>query len=829
MLSVAGMTPAGAQRLPTGQRLHPLGRQVSVGGTLPLNAVAVPWTKRLVVTCGGALQGLSVLDLARGRQIGFLPYQALTEGKGYTPTGSTFYGLAVAPDGHTVYAARGSQDEIGVYTLGGSGALAEAGTLDEPTGDPKQSNFPAGIALSSHGRRLYAANNLSDTLAVFDVPAKKLLGRVPVGGYPLSVAALPDGSKVYVSSERDGVVSVVAPDTLTKRRDIPTGAHPDALLLSPDAARLFVANADSDTVSIVDTRTDAVLRTILLRPSAARGLPGVTPTGLALSPDARTLYVSLADMDAVAVVALNARRDDAALRGYVQAGWYPTAVSVTNGGRTLCVVNAKGARARTPNPQGPGPTGLGAPARYVHNLLTGAVSLVPVPDTKTLAHETRLVLADNSVSAPLDADAALTTRRLQALPIKHVIYIIKENRTYDQVLGDLPQGNGDPALALFGRDVTPNLHALASQFVLLDNFYACAEVSPDGWNWSTSGFANEYVQRTVPESYSERRGSARPSVRSYDYEGENRDVAVALQHTPDVAESPGGYLWDAVARHRLSYRNYGCFLTFAGNLPDKPALQDHTCPDYAPFTMKFADSDAWVSESLPGPGQTAYGPDKAPSRFSAWKQEFDGFVKRGALPAFEIVRLPRDHTQATAPGYDSPRAMAADNDYAVGEIAQAVSHSPFWKSTAIFVVEDDAQNGPDHVDCHRTTAYVLSPYITHGAVDHHFYNTDSLLRTMEILLGLKPMTRLDALAPPIRAFSPTPDLTPFAATLPDKTLLAEKNTRESYGAARSAHLNFSEADEAPDDVLNDILWHSIKGRDVPQPAPRHSFADLPGD
>ena len=462
----------------------------------------------------------------------------------------------------------------------------------------------------------------------------------------------------------------------------------------------------------------------------------------------------------------------------------------------------------------------GNPARHIHDILTGSLSLIPVPNAATLAHDTRVVLADSSISRPLDPDAPAAARILSGLPIKHVFYIIKENRTYDQVLGDDPRGMGDPSLVLFGKNVTPNLHALADRFVLLDNFYACAEVSPDGWNWITSGFANDYVQRTVPESYSERKNSPRPTVRPYDYEGENRGASPSLTGQQDIAESPGGYIWDAVTHAGLTLRNYGCFLSFQGDRPTKPALVNTTCPNFAPFGMKYADSDAWQALSLPPP--TLYGPRLSPSRFTAWKREFDAYVKTNTLPSFEIIRLPRDHTQATDPGYASPLAMAADNDYAVGEIAEAVSHSPYWNSSAIFVVEDDAQNGPDHIDCHRTTAYVLSPFIKSHSVDHHFYNTDSLLRTMELLLHLAPMTRYDASAPPLRAFTRTPSVAPYAAILPDKSILAQINPPDGYKAALSHSLNFTDADAAPDAVVNEILWHSIKGENVPLPPARHA-------
>ncbi len=837
LFSLVCVLPASAQRLPTGQRLSPVAGQIALSGTLPLGAAGVPGTARVVVSCSGALQGLSVIDMQTRSQLSFLPFQTLKkEADGaisYSPTGSSFYGVAVSPRGQTVYAAQGSMERVGIFRLSPLGALTQTGALAEPTGDPKRSNFPCGVALNGAGTRLYAANNLSDSLAVFDVPRHALLGRVPVGGYPLAVAALPDSAKVYVACEQSGTVAVVNPRALSHTGDIATGSHPDALCLSRDGKRLFVANAGSDTISIVDTRTDRVLRTLLLRPAAARGLPGATPTSLALTADEQTVCVTLADMNAVALVRLNKARNDGSLRGLLPCGWYPSAVCAVPGIRSMCIINAKGARGRFANPQGSGPTGLGTRTRYIHNLLTGTAQCLSLPTPAKLGILTRQVLADNSVTQSLDTDALQTARALGRLPIKHVLYIIKENRTYDQVLGDIHTGNGDPSLTLFGRAVTPNLHALAEQFVLLDNCYACAEVSPDGWNWSTSGFANDYVQRTVPENYSERKQTPRPPVRSYDYEGENRSSTPSLHQGIDVSESPGGYIWDAVAHAGLPLRNYGCFLTFQGDHPTKPALVGATSPDFAPFNMKYADSDAWVTLGLRPPGQGLpkpgdpplkdehlYGPSHLPSRYTAWKREFDGYVKNNNLPAFEIIRLPRDHTSATTPGMDTPQAMAADNDYAMGELVQAISHSPFWGSTAVFVIEDDAQNGPDHVDCHRTTAYVLSPYIKRGLVDRHFYNTDSLLRTIELLLHLQPMTRYDAVAPPLRAFTATPDLTPFTALLPDKTLLDQRNTSASYGAAQSRRLDFRDADAAPDAAVNTLLWRSIKGASVPLPAVR---------
>ena len=831
LLALLTIMPVRAQRLPTGQILRPAGVQVPLGGTLALGAVPISGTPYVVVNCGGGLQALTTVNTQTGKAVSTTAFQTTNippvKGQPYTLTGSAWYGLTA--HGRTLYAAGGGTDTVHVYAVKDDGSLAVQGELTEPTGSAKQFNFPAGLALNGPGTRLYAANNLSDTLAVWDTGTRRLLGTVPVGGYPLAALALPDSGKVYVACEQSGTVTVVDPRGQKRLRDIRTGSHPDALCLSRDRKRLFVANAGSDTLSIIDTQTDKVLQTVLLRPAQVRGLPGATPTGLALSPDEHTLYVTLADMNAVAVLGVNAKRTDATLRGYVPVGWYPSAVTVNNNG--LCVVNAKGSTAQTPNPRGPGPLSTGDPARYVNFLLQGTVTLLPAPDAKTLAAGTQNVLNNNGIAAPLDADAPAVTQDLAALPVKHVLYIIKENRTYDQVFGDMEQGDGNPTLALFGRAVTPNQHALAEQFVLMDNFYCCAEVSADGWNWSTSGFANDYVQRTVSESYGER-GKARPQARPYDYEGENRDKSLSLMGGTDVAESPGGYIWDDAAAHGLSIRNYGCFLSGDTDPQStKPVLTHNTCPDYAPFAMNHADSDGWVTLHLPPTGQYIPKPGEdpepnltyvkgEPSRYSAWKKEWDGYVRDGNLPNLEVLRLPRDHTAGTTFPLDSPRAMAADNDYAVGEIAAAVSHSPYWASTAIFVVEDDAQNGPDHVDCHRSPALVISPYTQKGSTDLRFYNTDSMLRTMETLLHLPPMTRLDASAPPLRGFSSTPDLTPFAAILPDPAILGEKNAKTAYGAARSAQLNFRQADAAPDAELNDILWHAIKGANVPLPLVR---------
>jgi YVTN family beta-propeller protein len=813
---------ADMRRLPTGQLLTPVGTSIPLDGTMAENAVRIPNKPWIAVVCSGARQSLSIVDVDAQKVLSSVQYQALDSFKGtYVPTGSVYYGLAVSPDGETLYAARGSEDKISSYSIGSDGSLKLLADYDEPVANPKASNFPSGVAIDPASGMLFAANNMSDTLAVFSATSPGTAPALyPIHSYPLAVALDSQSNKLYVSSERDSSLSVYPEGPSPKISSIAVGSHPDALLLTADDKYLYVANGDSDSISIVDTATDTVIQTLLLRPAAVSGLPGATPTGLALSPDEHELYVTLADMNAVAVVRLAETRSDGRVLGYIPTGWYPTAVTVSPNGNELVVVNAKGSTPKMPNPGGQSPI---YPSNQFkdHYILTSTVSIIPIPSSKKLAEDTRRTLIDNAVTNPIDRDAESNFKLLSNLPIKHIIYIIKENRTYDEVLGDMAQGNGDPHLTLFGQSVTPNQHAICNQFVLMDNFYVCAEVSPDGWNWSTSGFAEEYVQRSVPENYSEDKKTPRRVARSYDYEGENRDLAVSDRGISDVATSPGGYIWDEFAKEGLSYRNYGSFLSEDGDRPAKPALINHTSPLYAPFDMKYADSDVYAVNGLLSPGQSKYVPKDIPSRYTAWKTEFDHFVQDDQLPAFELIRLPRDHTAGTTPGLNTPQAMAADNDYAVGEICQAVSHSPYWKDTAIFVLEDDAQNGPDHVDCHRSTAYIISPYIKRSLVDHHFYNTDSFLRTMEILLHVPPMTRLDASAPPMGSFTKKPDLTPFNAIVPEFTLVTAVNPGNAVDAALSKKMNFAIADDAPDMLLNEVLWHSIKGN-IPMPQPRNS-------
>ncbi|HZP80986.1 MAG TPA: alkaline phosphatase family protein [Chthonomonadaceae bacterium] len=825
-----------ATPLVTGKALTPQGKQTNVG-SFPANMLLTPNRRFLVVSNTGFRQFVSVLSAEDGRLLSQLGFNGLRKDESLKREG-LYYGLAFGPerDGQTtLYVSRGAEDRVSILAIDTDGKLTDTGkVLDNPSSVPKSMSphHIAGLALNRDGSRLYAVNNNTSafteqkgSLSILDTAANKVVAKVPLPGFPYAVAALTAGpnaeKKVYVTSERDGVVSVVNPETATVSKNVRTGMHPMALLLDRAQTRLFVANAGSDTVSILNTQSDKVERTILLRPNDLRGLPGATPTNLALSPDESRLYVTLADMNAVAIVDLKAN----ALAGYIPVGWYPTAVVVSPDGQRLFVANAKGVATRNPNGKPVGENGV--LGQYIENIIEGTVSTLDTPSADELSRLTAQVIANNRVRPDLEREVRAGFRNPG---IKHVIYIIKENRTYDQVLGDMPQGNGDPSLVLFGKEVTPNLHALAERFVLLDNFYCCAEVSADGWQWSVAGMTSEYTSRNAPYNYSGR-------GRSYDFEGQNNSVPVDLLGIPDVARPPSGYLWELCAKKGLSFRNYGFYVSSADadsigpdgkplaedNTPNKKALVGKTDVNFRYFDMAYADSDAWMLHNAPAPKQTkAYGQFNAPSRFAEWKREFDAYLKNGDLPRFMMVRFPRDHTQGTAPDMSSPRAMVADNDYAVGQLVEAVSHSPYWKETAICIVEDDAQNGYDHVDAHRSIAFVISPYIKKGTVDSRFYNTDSMLRTMELLLGLPPMSQYDAIAAPIAVFGPTADnAEPYTAILPAREIISEVNRATAYRAQDSARLIHPLlADATPDDELNDILWHAIKGIHTPKPPKR---------
>ena len=887
----AGLLAAGlkaADQLNTGKKISPVGTQQNVG-SLPMNLITSPDGKYAIATDMGFREQLTSLRTSDGTKVSSITYgdpASLT-----TNTNGLYYGLAFGSNGK-LYAAQGENQTIAVVNLDSSGNLTQVDSIATKKGD-----FPSGLAADKNNH-LYVANNDPDTFAqptsvsVYDIIAKKELGRYTFsssfGGtpnFPLAIATLADGSKTYVASQRDAAVYVLDtsdPTNIKLLKTLNTGSHPIALLLDSKQKHLFVANAHSDTVSEINTASDTITATLLIRPTRLGTIPGVTPTGLALDDDEDKLFVTLGDLNAVAEVKVD--DNDLDFLGYIPVGWYPTGVVLGGGGHKLLVSNAKGVQAKYPNP-GYKQWVFNQDPQYDLNLIEGTVSTLDIPEGDKLDDYTQQVLENNGVAdedddghghgkghdkkkdkpsaSSLAFDHRLDSIGLKAGKIKHIIYIVKENRTYDQVLGDEPAGNGQASLALFGKSVTPNLHALAERFVLLDNFYDCGEASGDGWPWSTQAMASEYVIKNLPYNYSGR-------GRNYDFEGQDNGYPVGgfpkfdpdgkplsdafpngLPPIPDVALAPGGHIWDAVQKAGLSFRNYGFFCNFGvtqkvgantitiipDNYPADGGLQPagHDLAgisdfDFRRYDAAFADSDATYNygDSYP---LKKFGKHNAQSRFQEWNTEFQEMLKNdptgNSVPAYMQVRFMHDHTQGMSPGVHSPRAQVADNDYGCAQLVDAISKSAIWDSTAIFIIEDDSQDGPDHVDVHRSTCYVISPWIKKSSVDHTFYNTDSVLKTMEMLLGIGPLTSYDAIANPILDWDNSPsNNAPFNAIPEDKTIVTEINPamvmlqpgdKRIELVKMSEKMDFDHPDSAPAAKLNEIIWKSVFGADATMP------------
>jgi len=766
---------AEVKRLPTGMVLDPVGTQVPVG-SMPLAMTLAPGGRYAIVLLNGwREQGLQVVDRFSGAvtQTEVLP--------------AVFLGLAFSPDSTTLYASGGYRDVVYRFGWREDRLILTDSVRLEPGGGRPGRRYPAGIALSPDGRSLYVAENLGDSLAVLSLPDGRLVQRLATGRYPYGVAVAPDGT-VFVSAWGAERVAVYRPGgaALEPAGEIAVGRHPSALLLNADGSRLFVASASTDRIAVADTRTRAVIAT-LEDPPAAGAASGSTPNALALSPDGTHLLVAEADNNAVAVFALSATSAHVAaatgtdvLVGRIPTPWYPTAVGIS--GDSLLVVSGKGL-GTGPNPDGP------VPGRRLEN--RRAYSLGQTSGTLTVAEVdltdgTHLDALSQRVARANGWNAA--RRRAEYPPFEHVIYVVKENRTYDQVLGDLPIGDGDTSLVFFPRPVTPNHHALAERFGVFDRFFVNAEVSADGHNWSMAAYVTDYAEKTVPSNYSSR-------GRSYDYEGTNRGELPE----DDVNEPANGYLWDLADRAGITLRNYGEFALrdWEGRwVATKPFLAAHTDPDF--------------------PGWDLDVPDQA--RVDEWLGELRGYVRSGEMPQLQILRLPNDHTSGASAGKPTPRAYVADNDLALGRFVEALSRSPFWTSTVVFVLEDDAQDGPDHVDSHRSPLFVISAYNRPGVI-HRFANTTDVIATIADILHLGSLSQFDHFGRPLDGiFAAEPDLTPYAALVPEIPL-DERNPSGTRGARESELLDLTLEDRSNDDLFNRILWEAVKG-DVPYPGPR---------
>ncbi|MGC8643996.1 MAG: bifunctional YncE family protein/alkaline phosphatase family protein [Isosphaeraceae bacterium] len=793
----AGPTGAGFL-LPNGWVVSPAGAQVRLAD-LPLNIIPLPDSRHvLVATSGYNAHELSLVDI---EQKAVVDHQSVRQ---------SWFGLAVSADRRQVWWSGGGGNNVHPLQLEGAkltrdeSVPAEAKAAAAPRG---KRQFRSGIALDTDRHVLYALDIDQGKIAALDLKTSKELKSAKAGVRPYDVVLARDGKVLFVSDWASRMVLVVDPADLRTMTRIGVGEHPNQIVLHPRDDRLFVACASSNCVSVVDTRRGIVTETIhtALFPRAPEGS---TPDALAVAPDGKTLYVANADNNCVAVIDI-ATPSRSQVKGFIPTGWYPTAVAVTPDGKNLLVGVGKGNQTK-PNPFNADAdkhkTGNDPAARrrtrrypYIGTTLSGSLSIVPVPDDKTLAGYVDTVYKNCPYSDKLLSDAphpektAIPTRVGDPSPIKHILYIIKENRTYDQVFGDLTRGNGDPGLVMFGRDVSPNHHKLAEEFVLLDNLYCNGHVSADGHPWSTMAYNTDYIARNWALTYSGRAG-------------------IDDDEHGDLSNAPSGYMWDACARAGLAYRSYGEY-GHRVSQPDGsvhidgavPGLVGHMCPTYGISSAGRHNRDT----------------DKA----ETFIREFQEFEKNGNLPRFMVMSLGEDHTSGTRPGTFTPQACVASNDLALGRIVEAVSHGKSWPEMAIFVIEDDAQNGPDHVDAHRTVGLVISPYTKRNHLDSTQYSTVSMLRTIELILGLSPLSQYDAAARPMFAsFTDKPNLTPYRAALARIDINAV-NEPTAYGAQRSLKMDFDEYDRIDDFELNEILWRAIKGKDAPvPPAVRRAIA-----
>ena len=783
--------PDGSFLLSSGWRVKPAGTQVKLD-TLPMSSVLSPDGKFLVVLNGGYNPpSLSVLNVASGLEVG------------RTPVPDAWLGLAFAANGRKLWVGGGTSASVYEFSFSPQGELKQTSAV--ATVEPQKrthSDFIGDVAVSPDGRQLFASDLFHDSILVFDTAPLKLVNKFKTGRRPYRILFHPDGQSFFVTSWADATLYHYQTDNGNQLAAVRLGQHPTDMIwrdkkVTPEGdegdwkARIFVSAANTNNVyalGINESKDLKLVETINVATSPLHPL-GMTPSALAISTDQSRMFVVCSDANAVAVVDVSEGRSH--VLGFVPTGWYPTAAKALADGR-LIVLNGKGGRSY-PNPNGPNPTKkvapvhLGGPSiEYVGRIQTGSASIIAPITEEQLNLYTSQVLANSPYT-----DAKLEDPGVTLPPaIDHVIYIVKENRTYDQMLGDLEIGASDPSLALFPEKVTPNHHKLAREFVLLDNFYVSGDVSADGHNWTTAAIASDYVQKFWPNSYAGRR-------KHYDYEGGE-----------PAATPAAGYIWNNALAKGIPMRNYGYFANAKANsVPDGPqveslrdaSLRPVTNMDYPPFNLNVPDV----------------------KRVQIFLKDLAAWETSGQMPKFSIMRLGNDHTSGTAPGKITPQSAVADNDYALGQLVEAVSKSKFWKNTAIFVLEDDAQNGPDHIDSHRSPGFVLSPYTRRGVVDSTMYNTVSMLRTIELILGLRPMTHFDGGARPMASvFAKNPVMTPYSAEKP-RISLEDRNPAVSLTAARSKELDFHDADLNDDDEMNDILWRAIKG--TTPPAPVRSF------
>lgn len=764
--------------LPNGWHLTPVGKQLPLGD-LPLNLVVSNNRRYLAVTSNGqSSQSIELFDVQKGIKLDSIEIA------------KSWYGLAFGKNDQFLYASGGHDNRVIRYAVTNQKLqLVDSFILGK--------SWPNAIGTAgldveeTDHNQLFVVTKEAKSLYVFNLASRNLVNKVDLGSEAYTCKVSADRKKLYISLWGDRKILVYGISEGKITAEIAVGDHPNEMCLTKNGNYLYVANANDNSVSVIDTRTNKVVET--LNAALYPGAPsGSTSNGVALSDDEKTLYIANADNNCLAVFDVSVISKSKS-KGFIPVGWFPTNVKVL--GTNIYVTNGKGLTSYA-NPRGPNPVNKKqvvishqgdstkpANVEYIGGLFLGTLSIIKAPSAEQLGVYTKAVYKNTPYTKAKElvtegeAGNPVPRKVGDGSPIKHVFYIIKENRTFDQVLSDVKGGNGDTSLLLFGEKITPNQHKLARDYVLLDNFYVDAEVSADGHNWSMGAYATDYVEKNWQSSYGGRGGTHGTSG------------------TLKIGNNRDGFIWDQCARYNVSFRSYGEFVAdYQGKKPRVDVLKNHSAV-YAPYTLTIPDT----------------------TRFYQWKKDFDSLVALNALPAFSSIRMGNDHTEGMQAGRPTPYAHVADNDLAVGMLIDHLSKSPVWKESVVFILEDDAQNGPDHVDAHRSPAYVVGPHVKRNYVDHTMYTTSGMLRTMELILGLPPMTQYDAAATPMwRSFTSQPDYSTFTY-LPSNVNLKDRNPANTKLANISAKYNWSKEDAVPDLVFNEILWQGIKRTAAPSP------------
>ena len=767
-------------RLPNGWHLSPAGRSLPLGD-LPLNLAVSSSKKWIAATNNGqGVQSLQLIDAAKEKVVDNIVIPA------------SWYGLKFSADENFLYASGGNDNRILKYAIiNNKLKLADSILLGKKW--PEKIS-PAGIEIDDQSKLLYVVTKENNSLYIINLATKNIIQQLELGAEAYACLLSPDKKELYISLWGGDKVLVFDTNGRTITGEVAVGDNPNELLLNKSGSVLYVANANDNSVSIVDVKKRSVTE-VLNAALFADAPAGATSNGLALSASEKTLYVANADNNSLAVFNVS-QAGKSRSKGFIPVGWYPTNIKVI--GKKIFVANGKGFSSFA-NPTGPNPlkgqqtverhfgdTMIRVRDGYIGGLMKGTLSIIDEPSEALLGAYSKAVYKNTAYTKAREVHAGgekgnpIPMKVGGSSPIKHVFYIIKENRTYDQVLGDIPEGNGDTSLVLFGQNITPNQHKLVKEFVLLDNFYADGEVSADGHNWSTAANATDFLEKNWVTSYGGRGGT---------YPGEGKRA---------IANPKKGFIWDYCQRAGVTFRTYGEFAD--DGKANIPVLEGHFCPYYSDYNLAVRDT----------------------ARFNQWRHEFDSLVAANALPQFNSMRFGNDHTEGLRLGRPTPFAHVADNDLAVGMFIEYLSNSPVWKESAVFIIEDDAQNGPDHVDAHRTTAYVAGPFVKRGFVDHTMYSTSSMLRTIELILGLPPMSQYDAAATPMwNSFTATPGLKPFKS-VPANIDLNEKNKSNNATARLSETFDFSKEDRIPDLVFSEVIWKAVRGEASQMPAPRRS-------